>query len=177
MLPCDGEIMPFQSEAVANKFVQLAGAKGVEMTLMKLLKLVYFAHGWHLAVTDGKPLLNQHVEAWKFGPVAPPVYHAFKDHGAGPITTQCMIFDPSIENLLEAELITPTVPSSTQLDGFFDKIWNTYGGLSAYQLSQLTHQPDTPWHKVWFEMGGKDHKGTDIPDDLIQDYFKRKMAA
>ena len=47
-----GEIMSFQSEAVANKFVEIARAKEVEMTLMQLLKLVYFAHGWHLAVID-----------------------------------------------------------------------------------------------------------------------------
>ncbi len=169
--------MPFQSEAVANKIVEIARDKGVEMTLMKLLKLVYFAHGWHLAVTDGQPLLNQHVEAWKFGPVAPSVYHAFKNNGAGPIAGPCMVFDGSVENLLDAELITPTIPTSAKLDAFFDRIWNIYGGLTAFQLSALTHQPGTPWHKVWFDMGGKDTKGMDIPDHLIHEYFKGKMAA
>jgi uncharacterized phage-associated protein len=169
--------MSFQAEAVANKFVEMARDKGIEMSLMKLLKLVYFAHGWHLAVTDGKPLLTEQVEAWKFGPVAPSVYHAFKDNGAGPITSPRLILDSPVDNLSDAALVKPANPKSAQLEAFFDKIWSIYGNSSAYQLSQLTHEPDTPWYKVWFEMGGKDRKGMDIPDLLIQEYFKRKMAA
>jgi uncharacterized phage-associated protein len=55
--------MPFDSKAVANEFLKLAEQDGVKLSPMKLLKLVYFAHGWHLAL-KGEPLLNERVEAW-----------------------------------------------------------------------------------------------------------------
>jgi uncharacterized phage-associated protein len=172
IVPYGGENMPFQSEAVANKFVEIAGAKGVEMTLMKLLKLVYFAHGWHLALTDSQPLIDEYIQAWKFGPVAPHVYYAFKDKGSEAITKPCMIFDPAVANFLEAELITPRVPDSW--NSFFVKIWDIYGGLSAFQLSQMTHQEGTPWQKVW-SSGGSERRGAVIPDEEIRKYFLSKV--
>jgi uncharacterized phage-associated protein len=163
--------MPFRSEAVANKFVEM-GREGCDMTLMKLLKLVYFAHGWHLALTDGKPLVDEFFQAWKFGPVAPSVYHAFKDNGAEQIKKECMIFDPSVENFLDATLITPRMPVSWK--PFFGKMWDTYGKLSAFQLSQMTHQEGTPWHTTW-NSGGSERRGAVIADEEIAKYFKSKL--
>ncbi|HEY1718789.1 MAG TPA: type II toxin-antitoxin system antitoxin SocA domain-containing protein, partial [Verrucomicrobiae bacterium] len=60
---------PFKSIAVANRFIELAQKSDSKLTLMKLLKIVYFAHGWHLALRDKSPLIDDTVEAWKFGPV------------------------------------------------------------------------------------------------------------
>lgn len=37
---------------------------------IKLYKLCYFAHGWHLAWT-GKPLFREELQAWVYGPVSP----------------------------------------------------------------------------------------------------------
>ena len=56
-------------KAVANKFLELGERDGVsDITPMKLLKLVYIAHGWHLALSEGKkPLVNEASEAWKYG--------------------------------------------------------------------------------------------------------------
>ena len=51
---------------------------------MKVLKLVYMAHGFNLAITDD-PLINDRVEAWKFGPVIRPLYGKLKQFGSGAI--------------------------------------------------------------------------------------------
>ena len=53
---------------------------------MQVIKLVYIAHGWHLAIYD-VPLVDDYVQAWQYGPVIPPLYYAFKRFGSGPITT------------------------------------------------------------------------------------------
>ncbi|SQG64108.1 uncharacterized phage-associated protein [Corynebacterium renale] len=37
---------------------------------IKLYKLCYFAHGWHVAWT-GKPLFREELQAWVYGPVSP----------------------------------------------------------------------------------------------------------
>ena len=47
---------------------------------MKVQKLVYFAHGWHLGITK-KPLINEQVEAWPYGAVIPSLYDYLKQWG------------------------------------------------------------------------------------------------
>ena len=51
---------------------------------MKIIKLVYIAHGHYLAKNDS-PLFTEKVEAWDYGPVIPSLYHEFKIYGAFPI--------------------------------------------------------------------------------------------
>ena len=65
---------PYSSKAVANSFLDIAEAGNVnDISPMKLQKLVYYAHAWHLAFL-GQPLIREEVQAWKFGPVIPDVY-------------------------------------------------------------------------------------------------------
>jgi uncharacterized phage-associated protein len=77
--------MPFPSVAVANEFLTIARSKGTPLTPMKLQKLVYFAHGWFLALNPGQPLISERVEAWKYGPVIRALYSQFRDYGDASI--------------------------------------------------------------------------------------------
>ena len=47
--------MPFDPRAVANRLLELARERQLSLDPMKVQKLLYYAHGWHLALT-GKPL-------------------------------------------------------------------------------------------------------------------------
>ena len=79
--------MPYSSEKIANFFLGLAQKEQVELTPLKLQKLLYFAHGWHLVLdSDGDPLLDEDIEAWKYGPVVPSIYHKFKEFRNNPET-------------------------------------------------------------------------------------------
>ena len=69
--------MPHDARAVANRLLQLAEEDGNQLTVMQILKLVYFCHAWTLALYD-RPLIEQPIEAWRYGPVIPDVYHSFK---------------------------------------------------------------------------------------------------
>jgi len=169
---------PFSSLAVANRFVEIANEAGCrDLTLMKLLKVVYFAHGWHLAITDN-PLIDEQVEAWKFGPVAPDVYHNFKHVGASAIFSPAHTFvDFDLNNPnSEIKFVTPTVPQEPIMDGFLKRIWEIYGKATAFQLSELTHKDGTPWHTIWYKEGGSERKNVDIPDPIIKEYFKQKIS-
>lgn len=53
----------------AEYILQLSG----EMTAMKLQRLLYFSHAWHLA-WDGRPLFPDRIEAWANGPIIPALY-------------------------------------------------------------------------------------------------------
>ena len=53
---------------------------------MKVQKLVYYAHGWHLGLADA-PLIGELVEAWRWGPVIRSLYAALAEFGNQPILT------------------------------------------------------------------------------------------
>lgn len=79
--------MGYTAKAVANHLLDFGLTRKNEIPPLKMQKLVYISHGWHLALSDGKPLVSdEYVEAWPYGPVFPSVYHEFKHYGASPHT-------------------------------------------------------------------------------------------
>jgi len=81
------------ARAVSNYFLDRAEAKGFGLTVMTLLKVLYFAHAWHL--TKYKiPLIAQPFEAWRYGPVSRVVYDQFKHFGRQKIEQKAVSFDP-----------------------------------------------------------------------------------
>lgn len=165
--------MPCDSKAVANYFLELAKRDGVTLSPMKVQKLVYFAHGWHLAIY-GEPLIDDTVEAWEFGPVIPTLYHEFKKYGNGAITS------PAAKLVLEEGDDWTTKGSFTYIvpklhddavQTFLDVIWEKYQKFSAVQLSNLTHVEGSPWLEVYSKNVGR--KNVDIPDDNIKAYFEK----
>src|SRR5439155_19093596 len=112
--------------AVANYFIRKAALTKMPLTPMKLIKLVYLAHGWHLALT-GRSLIREPVEAWKFGPMIESLYHAFKRYGNSPIPP---------EAATDAEL----KDGDGNVKRILDKVWDSYSKYTAAQLSTLTHQ-------------------------------------
>lgn len=157
--------MPQSAIAVANFFVIEGQRAGRLVDPMKLQKLVYFAHGWHLAVR-GEPLLDERVEAWPYGPVIPSIYHEVKRHGAAPIDFP--IFQYARRGRQAPEVTDPEVRELLQ------RVWEVYGRYSAVELSRMAHDPDGPWHRTWEGEAQRGAiKGVDIPDDEIRDYFVR----
>lgn len=125
--------------AIANKILQIRRESGQPTTVMQLIKLVYIADGWSLALR-GKPLANQNPQAWQYGPVYPTVYKAFSQFGSQPVTQPAYVkgTDVPVEETFtddEEELIRAVVSG--------------YGKLPAFTLSRLTHQPGTPWSKAY----------------------------
>ena len=68
--------------SIANYFIELSQQDGRILRPLKLMKLVYIAHGYMLALldrsTDGTK--RERVEAWQYGPVFPSVYYSFKNY-------------------------------------------------------------------------------------------------
>ena len=158
--------MAYDANAVANHFLDMATSKGKALTPMKLQKLVYFAHGWNLALFE-EPLIDEPIQAWKFGPVVPSLYQEFKHAGNSAIVTKATNF-----NFKDFEVVTPDVPESDERTrALLDRVWNSYGKLSAIDLSNLTHLPNTPWEQVMKE-SGPDVRNAIIPNDKIRDHFK-----
>ena len=85
--------MAFQAKLVANCFLQRDfGGGHMTITPMKLQKLVYFLHGWNLAIVD-EPAIDSQFQAWPYGPVEEGLYHIFKPFRGNPITEYAMSWD------------------------------------------------------------------------------------
>lgn len=126
------------------------------ITPMKLLKLVYIAHGYRLGL-DGAPLLDEQVQAWKFGPVVASVYHAVRDYCSCPVTKVAGAGEwTGLLTIRELMIISIVL----------DK----YGQVDAVALSGATHKSGTPWSTTW----EYHEQNAEISNDLIT-YFYRNM--
>lgn len=140
------------ARGVANFLIHqgIDGSHG-PYTPLQVIKLTYLCHGWMLGLHD-RPISAQPVEAWQYGPVIPDVYHRVKIHGREPIKQPLRFPIPEFDDL-ETDLVSQVI--------------DAYGEFSGIQLSQMTHQPGTPWHKVWHQYG----QNTIIPNHMIQQHF------
>lgn len=174
--------MGYSAFAVANYFLDLAKKDGIEITPLKIQKLVYLAHGYHLALTrnkehpDGIPLVHDEaVEAWKFGPVFPSLYHEFKVFGRDPITRPAQdIKFHQIAGTVSTDIVTPEVnKGDAGTCALLDRIWEIYRNFTGPQLSSLTHAARTPWHETYRE--GETLRNTHIPNNIICSYYAGKL--
>jgi uncharacterized phage-associated protein len=167
MVPC--RLMAYPPTAVANAFLDLSRNSHEALDPMKVQKLVYFAHGWHLGRGAG-PLISEPIEAWDYGPVVPTLYRDLKPYGAGAITEHLKEFEPTPGGF---RFVAPAVTDATERS-FLGRIWEVYGKLSATQLSAMTHQPGTPWTTTRNRNPGA--RGAVIPDELMKIYFQQLAA-
>lgn len=143
--------------SVADEILKIAKRKGMQLTPLQLMKLVYISHGWAFPIL-GKDLFSNRIEAWKFGPVIPDLYHATKHYGRNTIPHSDISDNPS------------TGFDSTILS-FLEDVLDKYGHLDGFSLSNLTHQTGTPWDQVFDES----KYNVEIPDSLIKQHYQAKF--
>lgn len=159
--------MAHDPRAIANFLLKHAKDQRRPLTTMALLKIIYFAHGWHLART-GKPLIRSAFEAWEHGPVVRIVYDCFRKHGDDPIETFATRFDPDTGK----RVVVPFALSDEEATLLRD-VFKAYGWLDAFQLSEITHAPGSPWDRVWNSPDRKVIVGMRISDEAIRQHFLR----
>ncbi len=127
------------------------GRKRYSLTPLKLQKLLYLAQGWSF-VWDDRAAFAEEFEAWQYGPVNEKVYEAFRGYGRSEILEYegiSLLGDCDVKDTLEA-------------------VWNEYGGKTAYELVELTHQ-QTPWKYAYSH-------GIAITNNSIKDYFQSTFS-
>lgn len=159
--------MPHRSVEIANEF--LKRAPGQNLTQMQAQKLAYIAHGWNLAI-NGEPLIGEDVKAWPYGPVYPDLYEHTQFFGREPIRRLITPDDAKIARFF-GEGRSNAAPYkgaiSAKESAVIDQVWRRYGSLSAIRLSELTHQPNTPWFRAFRNNG----QGATLPEDEIRAHY------
>ncbi len=160
---------PYPALAIANYYI---GNAKEPVSPMKMQKLVYFAHGWHLAIKE-KPLINEVIQAWTYGPVIQILYDKFKKYGSGHIKENASFLDVvDGEMVFDEYLISPEDKDTTE---FLEEVWKVYGPLDAFRLSNITHYEGSPWYNVMFPSDGHEMRVSSAPisNKSIMDYFKQ----
>ena len=151
--------------SIANYFIDKANSEGGEIKPLRLMKLVYIAHGFMLALVD-RSVFNPRfdvVEAWKFGPVIPSVYHTFKRFKDHPITEKAVVFMGKDGEITFEE----PVLKDEEAKLICDFVWKRYRNFNDNELVSLTHERNTPWAMVYQE-----GKNNIIPDEFTRLYYK-----
>src|ERR1700744_834255 len=76
--------MSYPAIVIANEIVKLANNEKVDLTPMKLQKILYLANGICYK-RKGQKLIKENFEAWDYGPVIRSVYNVYKECGGNNI--------------------------------------------------------------------------------------------
>ena len=169
---------PTCAAAVANAFLDIQEADDRRFPLidqMKIQKLVYYAHAWWMAFHDTE-LFSDDIEAWPWGPIVRNLYGNFQEFGREPITgKKATELIKTGDGILDFQFRVPEQPTEDIMK-FLGDVWESHRHLTGIQLSNATHAPGEPWTIVKERYGTLDEKPR-IPNSLIRDVFKTKLAA
>ena len=139
---------------VAKRFLELANAENISITHMKLQKLVFFGQLVALKCYNGVPLHDNDTLAWDYGPVVRELYDTIHRFGSSPI----MLKDKDGNDVFcEAKQI-----DDQDAQFVIQSTWNKFKSWTAYQLSMLTHRPNSPWSVCYNQA-----RSSVIPNDLM----------
>jgi uncharacterized phage-associated protein len=163
--------MAFDPRSIANLMLDEADLSGIRLKNLALQKLLYFAHAIFL-IEQKRPLVSGYFEAWKYGPVHPAVYQAFKAAGPEAIT-------------FRAERVHPATGARTQIPPPEDPavrrhvagIMHSYGRMTAGRLVDISHAKGAPWEFIVNKGRTSLAFGLRISDDVILERFKHHKVS
>ena len=120
---------------------------------LKLLKLLYYVQGYHLAMFDA-PLFNDKIEAWLHGPVVRSVWNWAKNYGDEAMQKEA----------LNKEQITALSLHPQQIK-LISEVLEIYNKYSAYGLRDKTHT-EMPWLSAY-----EKDKNNEITQDSLKEFF------
>jgi len=145
--------------AIANEFIKLNGGN---MNQMKLQKLVYISHGWNLAINRAH-LVSGKIEAWDGGPVMRVIWNHLRDFGLNAVGG---LMGRAKDEPFEADL-------TNSERAIIDHVWKRYGEYTGLELSEITHEPGTPWSNAYF---GRGRNSSLVPSDIQQHFVELALA-
>lgn len=158
--------MTYTPQHIANYFLDKADEDCVPVSQLKLIKLIYIAYGWNLAI-NGSRLFEEPIYAWKHGPVIRSIYDEFKSFGKRQITSKSKDID-----LDTWEPFEPRIPSKDDdVIWVLNKVWAVYKRFEAWTLREKTHEPNGPWDKVY----NADNRDVKLIDAHIQEHYAERI--
>lgn len=118
---------------LSKDIIAYAAMNERQVTNLKLQKTLYYIQGYYLD-RFGKPLFDDEIVNWAYGPVVPEAYFEFCSYGASAIRPEPMA--PLFSSLNNSE------------SGYVCKVVNACLKRTARQLVDKTHTED-PWRNTF----------------------------
>lgn len=131
---------------VGNSILKRAFAENIDITPMKLQKMIYFVYRDYLVRTN-RSLFNERFETWKYGPVLPSVYEIFKGYGSNAIKKYAMECDGKTALGVDED-------NSPDLKFVLDNVWDSCKSYDGIYLSSITHRNGSAWYKAMSKRNG-----------------------
>lgn len=147
----------YKSTDVAKYIIALANDRRITINMTKVQKLLYITYSVFLRVYK-KRLLNEHPQAWPYGPVFP--------------TTRNKLLNYDLSSLSEKDIPEEALnemKEDAELNKVINFVFANFGEWNAGQLSEWSHSSGSPWEKISNTSGFT--WGNVIPDTLIYEYF------
>jgi uncharacterized phage-associated protein len=154
------------ARSVANLMLDEADRIGCHMTNLALQKLLYFAHALYL-IERKRPLVSGYFEAWRYGPVHPAAYQAFKAAGDREIWFRATGLD-----IVTGQPTQLPSPSSADVRRYIEGIARSFGQLTPGRLVEIAHARGAPWDFVVEKGTFSVAFGLRITDNVIVERFK-----
>lgn len=145
---------------IAIHFIKLAIECRAPLNVIKLQRLIYFAHGAHLAKFN-VPLITDEIEAWDYGPVIRNIYHTFRHYGNEPIMHIPEVYLEINGN--KSPILLNVFPDD--VNETLDNVWNIAKDISYVKLSRWCVTDDSPWTQAYLQ-----HEKI-IDQEIIKQYF------
>ena len=138
---------------VAQYLLYRANLDGEVITNLKMQKLLYYAHAWYMVNFD-KPLFDDTIGAWDYGPAIYDIYRRYKKFGYSPIKYK--------HTGKEVEIF-----DKRQLE-YLDQFYGKFIKYSAHTLARATHNDD-PWKNA------RENGEEFIDNEVIKEYYKKQL--
>lgn len=130
----------YTSLLVANSILVRFFKEGIDISPMKLQKLIYIVYKEYLT-REHVPLFSEEFETWQYGPVVRTVYDEFKSFGSRSITKYATDAIGKVYVCNEE--------ADDTLRSVLDRVFKKYRFSSAIDLSKKTHNnKDSAWRKA-----------------------------
>ena len=151
------DFMKYTAMDIANWFIwrdniENYDNEGDRISLLKLLKLLYYAEGCSLALGRGD-LFSDKIVAWEHGPVVEEVYRAFDN----PYKLDC-----DDTNIIEK------INNDKNTKELLEQVYQVFGAYTAWALRNKTHA-ETPWLNA---TGNGKYLNHEISRADMKSYFK-----
>ena len=126
---------------VANSILVKSFSENIDITPMKLQKIIYFVYRDYMKETNGQELFEERFETWKYGPVLPSVYREFRKYSSNAIRRYATEFDGKT-------VMTVNEDSSPIFRKILNQVWEQCKKFDGIYLSSITHREGSAWRKA-----------------------------
>lgn len=148
----------YKSPFLAQYLVAYGQQNNYYMNMTKLQKLLFISYGLFLA-WKGERLVDEHPQAWPYGPVFPTTRNKLLKMDFAKISIDNPDFDKCKKD--------------ADLNRLLGDVFQYFGNYSTDALVEWTHQEGSPWYDTRMSSGFK--WGERIQDDSIKKYFEDNL--